>query len=136
MQGFRMDDTRPNRPVRRSGPSRPSRDRRLIYAAALGVLAGVLLTSTATYALWATGWFTTTEGGSCPSSTQVCPSTPGFLPVCATCGVTVITQLAPTSTPAPTETPNFAATATSACAAFQARFPATPCPPQSATGSP
>lgn len=135
MQGPRMDDTRPNRPVRRSGPSRPGRDRRLIYAAALGVLAGVLLTSAITYTLWASGWFTT-EGGACPSTTQVCPSTPGYLPVCATCGVTIITQLAPTWTPAPTETPNFAATATSACAAFQARFPATPCPTEPATSAP
>jgi hypothetical protein len=127
MQGPSKDDTRPLRAVRVAGPKRPSRDPRLLSMLLIGLVAGSLLTLMVGYGMILGGYLSAT-GQSCPPAGSICPATPVFLPVCPTCGVTIITQFAPTFTPSPTSTPDAAATATAACSAFESQFPGTPCP--------
>lgn len=129
MQGTSKDDTRPIRPVRASMGRRPVRDPRLLYMLLIGLAAGSMLTAMVGYGL-VLGGYLSTGAPSCPPSESVCPATPAYLPVCPTCGVTIITQFAPTFTPSPTSTPDAAATATAACANFESQFPGTPCPSQ------
>jgi hypothetical protein len=129
MQGPSKDDTRPIRPVRSAAPKVHPSDPRLWYMLLIGVAAGSLLTLMVGYGL-VLGGYLSTGSLSCPPSASVCPATPAYLPVCPTCGVTIITQFAPTFTPSPTSTPDAAATATAACAAFESQFPGTPCPSQ------
>jgi len=129
MQGTSKEDTRPIRPVRAKMGRTPPRDPRMLYMLLIGLVAGGLLTLMIVYGL-ILGGYLSTGSSSCPPSASVCPATPAYLPVCPTCGVTIITQFAPTFTPAPTSTPDAAATATAACAAFESQFPGTPCPSQ------
>jgi hypothetical protein len=123
------DDTRPLRAVRAAPPGRPGLDRRMLSMLLTGFAAGVLITALVGYGLLLGGWFSS-GSPTCPSINSICPATPAFLPVCPTCGVTIITVFAPTYTPSPTNTPDAAATATAACAAFESQFPSTPCPTQ------
>ena len=123
------DDTRPLRAVRAAPPNQAKLDRRILSMLLAGFAAGVLFTVIIGYGLLL-GGLLPSGSPACPPSNSICPATPAFLPVCPTCGVTIITQFAPTFTPSPTNTPDAAATATAACAAFEAQFPATPCPPQ------
>jgi hypothetical protein len=129
MLGPNKEDTRPVRAVRAAGPKSPNRDPRPLYMLLIGLVAGSLLTLMVGYGLIAGGYLST-GSLTCPPSESVCPATPAFLPVCPTCGMTIVTRFAPTFTPTATSTPDAAATATAACDAFESQFPGTPCPSQ------
>jgi len=127
------DSTQPHPAVRASKPASANRSFRLVLI--VGILIGTALAAILGIGLYASGWLDLGGGVAAPTSLALCPPTASFLPACPTCAPACVATVAPSVSPSPentpvpaTATPDFAATATQACAVFRYRFPGTPCP--------
>jgi len=99
---------------------------------------GIVLASLVGYILFSTGVFDQAFATrALPAVSVPSPTEAVLSPVCPTCAPmdTPEAKIISTSTATFTTTPDFAATATAACASHISRFPGTPCPPF-ATASP
>ena len=98
----------------------------------IGILIGIFLASLVGYILFITGVFDQSlVTRALPSPSEICPTAKAITPVCPTCAPTDTPETETINTPTATftATPNFAATATAACASHNLQFPGTPCPP-------
>ena len=98
----------------------------------IGILIGIFLASLVGYILFITGVFDRSLAArALPAVTEICPTAAIPSPVCPTCTPMDTPETATINTPTATftTTPDFAATATAACASHKSRFPGTPCPP-------
>lgn len=133
-----MEDspTNPGFRVQRKPPKNNNERRNLLTVAALAFLIGLAFALFIATVLWSFGYLYIGQSP-CPEAKSACPQTAESLPVCPTCGVTVVTAT-PTFTPSPTATatPDIQATATAACQDFSEQFPLTPCPPLEPTATP
>ena len=110
------------------------RDRLKFIALLVGIsiMIGIVLASLVGYILFVSGVFDQAFAAhSFPTVSEPCPTEVVLSPVCPTCTPmdTSEDKIIRTSTATFTTPPDFAATATAACASHISRFPGTPCPP-------
>lgn len=122
MTGYSTINTEPS-----SKPSPTPSSRLFLLTLLIGILMGMVIMCLVGYGLYFFGYVTFVDEVTTQPEVRV---TEVRIPVCPTCEPTPIDAkiLVVTPTPGPTDTPDFAATATAACASFNQQFPGTPCP--------
>ena len=117
------------RPTKPRGQASGPRKRFSWEAFSIGVVSGMILVAAVGCGILYYFGFFTPVAPTTPAPLE-CPATPDLVVICPQVvpPVVVTATPGPTLTPTPTPTPHLAATATAACATFQSRFPATPCP--------
>jgi hypothetical protein len=122
MSGYSTINTESN-----SSPSETPQSRLFLQTLLIGVLMGIVIMCLVGYGLYFFGYVTLVDEAVTQPVVQV---TEVRIPVCPTCEPTASEAeiLVVTPSPSSTVTPDFAATATVACASFNQQFPGTPCP--------